>query len=76
MRSKAPPPMSARGAMQFRRDGAKRSSRNGAAELSEARARRGKTEIRNHKLVILAIRARRASIISRATTNAMKNRNK
>jgi hypothetical protein len=39
MRSKAPPPMSARGAMQFRRDGAKRSCRNGAAELSEAHAR-------------------------------------
>ena len=41
MRSKAPPPMGARGAMQFRRDGAKRSSRTGAAELSEERARRG-----------------------------------
>jgi hypothetical protein len=41
MRSKAPPPMSARGALQFRRDGAQRSSRTGAAELSEARARRG-----------------------------------
>jgi hypothetical protein len=60
----------------FRRDGAKRSCRNGAAELSEARARRGEAEIRNHKLAIPAIRARRASIIRRATTNAMKNRNK
>ena len=40
MRSKAPPPMSARVAMQFRRDGAKRSFRTGAAELSKARARR------------------------------------
>jgi hypothetical protein len=35
MRSKAPPPMSARGAMQLRRDGAKRSLRIGAAELSK-----------------------------------------
>ena len=32
--------MSARVAMQFRRDGAKRSFRTGAAELSKARARR------------------------------------
>ena len=39
MRSKAPPPMGARVAMQFRRDGAKRSFRTGAAELSKARAR-------------------------------------
>ena len=45
MRSKAPPPMSACVAMQFRRDGAKRSSRTGAAELSEARARREGVEI-------------------------------
>jgi hypothetical protein len=41
MRSKAPPPMSAREAMQFSRDGAQRSCRTGAAELSKARARRG-----------------------------------
>ncbi len=41
MRSKAPPPMGKRGAMQFRRDGARRSSRTGATELSETRARRG-----------------------------------
>ena len=39
MRSKAPPPMSGRVAMQFHRDGAKRSFRTGAAELSKARAR-------------------------------------
>jgi hypothetical protein len=39
MRSKAPRPMSARVAMQFRRDGAKRSLRTGAAELSKACAR-------------------------------------
>jgi hypothetical protein len=44
MRSKAPPPMGARVAMQFRRDEAKRSCRNGAAELSGARARRGEAE--------------------------------
>ena len=41
MRSKASPPMGVRGAMQFRRDGAKQSSRTGAAELSEERARQG-----------------------------------
>jgi hypothetical protein len=41
MRSKAPPPMSAREAMQFRRDGAQRSSRTGVAELSKACARQG-----------------------------------
>jgi hypothetical protein len=34
MRSKAPPPMSGRVAMQFHRDGAKRSFRTSAAELS------------------------------------------
>jgi hypothetical protein len=39
MRSKAPPPMSARVAMQFHRDGAKRSFRTGGVELSKARAR-------------------------------------
>src|ERR1700728_529507 len=39
-RSEAPPPMSACVAVQFRRDGAKRSLRTGAAELSKARARR------------------------------------
>ena len=39
MRSQVPPPMSARVAMQFRRDEAKRSFRTGAAELSKARAR-------------------------------------
>ena len=38
MRSAALPPMGACGAMQLRRDGAKRSLRTGAAELSEARA--------------------------------------
>jgi hypothetical protein len=38
MRSKDPPPMSARVAMQFRRDGAKRSPRTGAAKLSKAHA--------------------------------------
>jgi hypothetical protein len=41
MRSKAPPPMSARVAMQFRRDGAKRSLKTGAAKLSKACARGG-----------------------------------
>ena len=38
MRSKDPPPMSARVAMQFRRDGAKRSLKTGAAKLSKAHA--------------------------------------
>ena len=38
MRSAALPPMGACVAMQLRRDGAKRSLRTGAAELSEARA--------------------------------------
>src|SRR5580698_10007603 len=44
-RSEAPPPMSACVAVQFRRDGAKRSLRTGAAELSKARARRRGGEI-------------------------------
>ena len=41
MRSKAPPPMSAREAMQFSRDGAQRSCRTGAAELSKECAQGG-----------------------------------
>ena len=45
MRSKAPPPMSDRVAMQFRRDGVKRSLRTGAAELSKACARRGRGQM-------------------------------
>jgi hypothetical protein len=78
-RSKAPPPMSACVAMQFRRDGAKRSFKDRRDGIEQS-ARKAGWELgkvgQPQNLAIPAITAIRAKVTMTTATNAMKNRSR